>query len=177
MHTHKNQMTTRKLYFAGPDVFRPDLGEWRDSVKSTCRKYAIVPLLPCDNEAHDPDEIVSGNLHMIRESDGVLANLEPFRGSVEPDSGTVFEIGYAIALGKPVIGYQPNRKTVLERVREHDCGVTASGSGIFSWRDGAGYGIEDAGETVNLMIAKTVIEIINGSVADAIAEWRRNATN
>ena len=34
----------------------------------------------------------------------MLANLEPFRGS-EPDSGTAFEVGYALALGKPVYAY------------------------------------------------------------------------
>ena len=50
------------------------------------------------------EHIFTSNVAKLSEADGVIANLAPFRGH-EPDSGTVFEVGYAIARGIPVIGY------------------------------------------------------------------------
>jgi nucleoside 2-deoxyribosyltransferase len=46
--------------------------------------------------------IDAGKLALIRRCDAVVANLRPCRGQVEPDSGTVFEVGVAIALGEPL---------------------------------------------------------------------------
>jgi len=44
---------------------------------------------------------------LILEADFVIANLNDFRGK-EPDSGTVWECGYASALGKDVFIYMKN---------------------------------------------------------------------
>jgi nucleoside 2-deoxyribosyltransferase len=46
-----------------------------------------------------------GNLAHIDGCEAVVANFDFFRGP-EPD-GTCFEVGYAVALGKPVVGYIP----------------------------------------------------------------------
>jgi nucleoside 2-deoxyribosyltransferase len=46
----------------------------------------------------------------------VLANLNPFRGA-EPDSGTCVEIGYALALGKRVVGYADDLRPLRERLQ------------------------------------------------------------
>ena len=50
-----------------------------------------------------PEEIARhiyvSNVDLIRNCDAVLANMTPFRGDIEPDSGTVFEVGMAIAMG------------------------------------------------------------------------------
>ena len=61
--------------------------------------------------------IYRANIGLIAEADALLANLNPFRGS-EPDSGTVFEIGYAIALGKRVVGYLEDARTVEVTARK-----------------------------------------------------------
>ena len=41
---------------------------------------------------------------MLRSADGVLADLQEWRGH-EPDSGTAFEVGFAAALELPIVGY------------------------------------------------------------------------
>ena len=46
--------------------------------------------------------IGANNAQAIRESDGVFAILD----GVDVDSGTASEIGFAAALGKPVVGYR-----------------------------------------------------------------------
>ena len=46
--------------------------------------------------------IGANNSKAIRESDGLFAILD----GVDVDSGTASEIGYAAALGKPIVGYR-----------------------------------------------------------------------
>ncbi len=112
-----------RVYLAGPDVFYPDAKLRGDALKVLCRRYGFEGLFPLDNEIAPRElsamarEIREANLALIRSCDAVIANLEPFRG-LEPDSGTVFEIGYATALGKRVVGYAPDLRTLHERVCE-----------------------------------------------------------
>jgi nucleoside 2-deoxyribosyltransferase len=143
-----------RIYFAGPDVFRPNLAEWRIAVKSACCELGVLPLLPCDNETTDPKGIVAGNLRMLESADAVLANLDPFRG-VEPDSGTVFEAAYAHASGRLVVGYMSSRETVVERVNRIQ-GLSAA------TRDRDGYAIEGFGRVANLMLAESFPIIVGG---------------
>ena len=92
----------RGVYIAGPDVFYPDYPERVKRLRRLCASLNLTPLIPGEELLHGAPEIVAHNLHMIREADAVVANLNPFRGR-EPDSGTCFECGYAAALGKPVV--------------------------------------------------------------------------
>jgi len=39
-----------------------------------------------------------------------------FRGAGAPDSGTALEVGFAVALGKPVWGYADDGRAVIDRV-------------------------------------------------------------
>ncbi|KAG0771625.1 hypothetical protein G6F22_016323 [Rhizopus arrhizus] len=55
------------------------------------------------------------NVALIRRADMVMANLNAFRGA-EPDSGTAFEVGYAIACGKPVWGYTGQAGSLVDQV-------------------------------------------------------------
>lgn len=100
--------TTRpRVYLAGPDVFRPDAALHFQLLVAACEKLGIEALVPFDesiNASTPPDAIYTRNMAMLRSADGVLANLAPFRGA-EPDSGTVFELGAAAALGLPVVAY------------------------------------------------------------------------
>ncbi|MDP1525155.1 MAG: nucleoside 2-deoxyribosyltransferase [Rhodocyclaceae bacterium] len=96
-----------KIYLAGPDVFRPDVLTWAESARETCCQYGYEPLIPIDHGETDASKIFQANLDLIRKAQIVVANLNPFRGA-EPDSGTCFELGYALALGKKTCGYVEN---------------------------------------------------------------------
>ena len=135
-----------KLYIAGPDVFRPDAPAWAEGVRALCRDAGHEALIPLDGAETTADGIYRNNLRLIESAEAVLANLNPFRGA-EPDSGTCVEVGYALALGKPVIGYLEKMKPLRER-------LDAGGPGIDGrYRDAEGRAVEDFGLPLNLMLA------------------------
>ena len=151
-----------KLYLAGPDVFRPDAVIWAGSVRELCRAAGHQALIPLDDDAPTTAAaICHSNLQRIAECDAVLANLNPFRGA-EPDSGTCVEIGYALALGKPVIGYAADLRPLRER-------LGASGPGPDGrWRDATGHVVEDFGLPLNLMLA-VPLQMVQGGIDAALA--------
>jgi nucleoside 2-deoxyribosyltransferase len=130
-------------------------------VRELCRSAgheALVPLV--GDEPATAAAIYRSNLQHIAAADAVLANLNPFRGA-EPDSGTCVEIGYALALGKPVIGYADDLRPLRERLR-------ASGPGADGrWRDAAGHMVEDFGLPFNLMLA-VPLPLVQGGIAAAL---------
>ncbi len=150
-----------KLYLAGPDVFRPDAAAWAARVEELCRGAGHEAMIPLDDEAPaTAAAIYRSNLQRIAAADAVLANLNPFRGD-EPDSGTCVEIGYALALGKRVIGYADDLRPLRER-------LLASGPGSDGrWRDAAGHVVEDFGLPLNLMLA-VPLPLVQGGVAAAL---------
>lgn len=95
-------MTTRpRVYLAGPDVFRPDAALHFALLAAVCDTLGLEALSPFDEtfEANTSAlDIYAKNMAMLRSAQGVVANLAAFRGA-EPDSGTVFEVGVAAALG------------------------------------------------------------------------------
>lgn len=122
-----------------------------DALKAHCARLGMVGVEPSDGGlasdfAGSDDErarrIYNGNIALIREAEGVVANLMDFRGH-EPDSGTVFEIGFAAALGKPVVAYNVPAGSYAERIvaalpcvkddagqlREADSGTMVEGLG------------------------------------------------
>ena len=111
------------IYLAGPDVFRPDAEAHGETLKALCAEFGFVGLYPLDHalpaDIREPAAqaawIYRANVGLIERADCVLANLEPFRGS-EPDSGTAFEVGYALALGKPVYAYLSDAGAYAERL-------------------------------------------------------------
>lgn len=138
-----------KLYIAGPDVFRPDVLEWAENVRALCRQDGHQALIPLDGRQTTALGIYRNNLRLIGEADAVLANLNPFRGA-EPDSGTCVEIGYALALGKPVIGYADTLIPLRDRL--HAVSPDAEGH----CRDAAGWAVENFGLALNLMLSVPV---------------------
>lgn len=153
-----------KLYLAGPDVFRPDAHAWAASARALCRASGHEALVPLDGVAQDAAGIYAANIAMIRAADAVIANLAEFRGA-EPDSGTAFEVGFAAALGKPVIGYVPTAELQRERVARAFGPLCATADG---WMDHTGRRVEDFGLPLNLMLAVSA-RIIVGSLSDALA--------
>src|SRR5690625_3114347 len=90
----------KKVYLAGPDVFASDAAERAEQHKSLCRMHGFEPLHPVDQVEPTAQSIYQHNVELIQQADAVIANANPFRGA-EPDSGTVFEIGYAVAWANP----------------------------------------------------------------------------
>lgn len=109
-----------KVYLAGPDVFYPDNMTRKNRLLDLCQENGFVGFYPGENDITPPDAnaIRLANIDMIKRADCVLANLTPFRG-FEPDSGTVFEVGFATALGKTIVGYSNDVRPMIERLREH----------------------------------------------------------
>lgn len=111
-----------KVYFAGPDVFRKDYAAWKNEVAAMCSTVGVVPLFPEDDVMSGADDweasqkIYRANLAMINRADGIVANLNPFHGDVEPDSGTAFECGYAKGKGKFIVALINDQRSLLKKV-------------------------------------------------------------
>lgn len=139
-----------RVYLAGPDVFMTNALEHAAYLKQLCADAGLEGVFPLDSQIPDnidPDHeagwIARCNMGLIRSCSAVLANLNSFRG-IEPDSGTVFEVGFAIALGIPVWVYFEGKGDLRDQVPH-----SASG------HDDLGMLVEDFGLPRNLMLACT----------------------
>ncbi|MDF3886265.1 nucleoside 2-deoxyribosyltransferase [Cupriavidus basilensis] len=168
----------KTIYLAGFDVFRKDAIAYGETLKALCTRHGFHGLYPLDKSApaglSGPDTarwIYEANINLIRRADMVMANLDDFRGPGEPDSGTAFEVGFAIALQKPVWGYSSDPGTLLDRA--------AVATGDKGERlDARGFVVEDFGLGKNLMLACSV-KLVAGDAeaclaAMAEAERRRS---
>jgi len=153
-----------KIYLAGPDVFRHDAQAWADSARSLLARHGHQALIPLDNEETTAEGIFKANLTLISDADALLANLNPFRG-LEPDSGTCFEVGCAIALGKRVIGYLSDTRSQLDKIAEHHGGSLARSEGRPI--DPDRMFIENFGLPVNLMLGVSC-ELTQGGLEEAV---------
>lgn len=154
----------KTVYLAGPDVFFAQANEHFDRLEALCHRYGLKGLRPSDGGLSAgltgsgdmvSQRIYDANMACIQSCDAVLANLMPFRGQLEPDSGTVFEVGVAVALGKQVAGYFPQCSEHYESRVVRTCGVLpAEGNGppfdatyLFM--------IEQFQQPLNLMLARS----------------------
>lgn len=142
------------LYLAGPMVFYPDADAVFARMKAICAAHGLLGDAPVDGEplAHGLNpgekaaEIRRRNIAKIRGCDGVVACLTPFRGP-GADGGTCWEMGYAEALGKPVVGWTDDPSDYATRV---------PGAGV----DDRGMAIEDFGRCDNLMMTAGPIPVL-----------------
>jgi nucleoside 2-deoxyribosyltransferase len=147
----------KKIYLAGPDVFKEDAIEYGKQLKKICLEYGFEGLFPLDSEIISeglrPKELAykiqKANIELIRKCDGVVANLSLFRGC-EPDSGTVWEVGYSMGLGKEVVGYAQDLRSLKDKT------VEILHLKENSLRDQENLLIEDFGLPYNLMFADKV---------------------
>lgn len=136
-------------------MFLPNALEEGNRLKALCHSYGFEGCFPLDNTitGTNPQEIANNirdaNIAMIKACDMVIANVSPFRGP-EPDSGTVWEIGYAQALTKIVIAYSQDKRTLKTKTQE----ILRLGA---STCDATGMHIEDFGLTHNVMFAPCVV--------------------
>ncbi|MEL0168433.1 MAG: nucleoside 2-deoxyribosyltransferase [Pseudomonadaceae bacterium] len=134
------------VYLAGFDVFYPDALARGEYLKGLCAAHGLEGLYPLDatlpeGQSDPAGWICQANLDSLRRADAVLANLGHFRGN-EPDSGTVFEVGFACALGKPVWAYFPDQQPMVEQLARDEQGLCPDG-----------FLIENFGLPRNLMLA------------------------
>lgn len=135
------------IYLAGPDVFLPNAQGLFAFKRQVLESIGYEVNTPLDVIATDANEIFKGNILRMQESDIILANLEAFRGT-EPDSGTVFEVGFGVALGKQVITYNNTGTEYSSRVKQY----LQTGKQKWPWS------IESFGLKQNLMISCSVTE-------------------
>ncbi|MCW0183287.1 MAG: nucleoside 2-deoxyribosyltransferase [Zavarzinia sp.] len=156
----------KSIYLAGPEVFHADAFALGRAKQALCGAVGYVGLYPLDGaieaDATEPRDlarsIYRSNIGMIRAADAVIANLTPFRGP-GADVGTVFEVGFAVALGKTVLGYRNVVGSYADRVRIWN-GADFGGDADGRPTDRDGLLVEDFGFGDNLMIdaAITVFE-------------------
>jgi len=163
----------QKIYIAGPDVFERDSIEIGKRVVALCSEYGYEGLYPLDNVVNFAQEkhkiakdIYDANAAMINAADIVIANLSSFRGK-EADSGTIWECGYAHALGKKVYGYMDRDTAYIEQFHSKK-----EDNGMF-WDDKDRF-IEDFEHPVNLMIACSCVEIIKGNFEDILKRLKKS---
>lgn len=153
-----------QIYLAGPDVFRPDALAHAEAARRLVASHGHRALLPLDNEATTAADIYRANLAQIAAADLLIANLNPFRG-FEPDSGTVFEVGYAVAAGKPVLAYVDDDRPLADRLAGHlGCDLLHLGERLV---DGEGMSVENHGLPLNLMLG-IPLRIVRGGLEQAL---------
>ena len=157
---HNPAVPLHRLYLAGPDVFRPDPLEHGQRLLALCVAHGFEGVFPyaaqLPAELQTPraraEHIYRINLAHIDACDAVLANLDFFRGP-EPDSGTCFEVGYAVARGKPVVGYVPEGGSFAQRIRLRYPQAVAPDGEV----DTSGWSLEEFGLPLNLVPARIVV--------------------
>lgn len=168
-----------RVYLAGPEVFLPDATEVAAAKKRVCAAHGLEGVFPLDPPpvAAPADRpywmrIYLGNEAHIRSCGALIANLTPFRGP-SADAGTVYELGFMRALGRPVAGYSNVAADFLDRTRAF-LGDAARPRADGGWEDADAMGLEDFGRGDNLMIDGG-IEAAGGLFARAEAagdRWR-----
>ena len=152
-----------KIYLAGPDVFLPDALAVGRRKQDLCRQSGFAGLFPVDQDkdaAKDARSIFTANCGRMDEADIGLFNLTPFRGP-SADPGTVFELGFMFAQGKPIYGYTDNSDLYRDRVAALFGPTRVQDAGSC---DRHGYTIENFALSDNLMIV-CAIERRGGSIS------------
>ncbi|MGE5547125.1 MAG: nucleoside 2-deoxyribosyltransferase [Solirubrobacterales bacterium] len=150
------------VYLAGPAIFHPAAKALLDYLRETCSKHGLEAITPLDGTVSDVGEdaealeqaraIRQANVDKIRVCDVVIACTSPFRGP-GADAGTAWEMGYAEALGKPVIPWCEDTNQYLARVphdRDDDGRVFCLQHGML---------VEDFGLSDNLMLTAGIIPV------------------
>ena len=160
----------KKIYIAGPDVFEKNAIQVGNNLSELCTKYGFIGLYPLDNKIEfstkkeTAKKIYEANIDLIKQSDIVIANINDFRGK-EADSGTVWECGYAIALGKEVYAYMDNTNSYINRFNPDEKHLDKD---INTLVDNNNLIIEDFDLPINLMLGISIKKIVQGSFEDVL---------
>ena len=176
-----------KVYIAGPDVFSPEWSKFATDVKNLCLKRQLEPLFPdpVDFDPCAPDipgltvkgtpeqatAIFKTCVELIQQADFIAANISLFRGPAV-DSGTAFEMGYAFALGKPIVVYT---KSINIPENHDDMKRLRTKHGAYLCRNG--YVVERFGLAANVMVDRACQTVYSGTIQQALDHIARLAKN
>ena len=175
-----------RIYLAGPEVFLSDAAEIAAAKKAICAAHGAEGVFPTDHvhvPLADPHAASAAEAHMrlyfqneahIRACDALIANLTPFRGP-SADVGTVFEMGFMRALGRPVFGYANVARGFAARTLSHLGPAARRRHASAAWEDADGMAVEDFDLFDNLMIEGGIRASGGALVARAAPEpmrWR-----
>jgi nucleoside 2-deoxyribosyltransferase len=167
-----------RVYLAGPDVFVPDAEARGAELKSICAQHRMTGVFPLDSLPEEPPawadlpqfrRIALCNEAHIHSCDALIANLTPFR-SPSADAGTVFELGFMRALGRPIFAWSNTEIAFTARTLD---AIGARHTPEGTWRDGEGLLVEDFGCVDNLMIDAAVLASGGVLVTRAVPLERR----
>lgn len=148
----------KKIYLAGPDVFLPQALELSEAKRKLCATYGFKGLVPADKKLDlsafstkyaKGVAIYRANIDMMRDADLGIFHLTPFDGP-SADVGTVFELGWMIATGKPCLAYTNAALHMLDRMKALGHTITTDANGWPVNEDG--FRQEDFEMSDNLMI-------------------------
>ena len=128
------------VYLADFEMFLPTCDETVRYWKATCEKYGLIGRFPGEGDPVEPGDnfwqrVFDHDFNHMLECDMCFAQLDDWRGH-EPDSGTLWELGWFVALGMPSYGFYSGPDTMLERkIEKHE------EDGVFY--DVNGFAIED----------------------------------
>jgi nucleoside 2-deoxyribosyltransferase len=167
-----------RVYLAGPDVFFPDPRLWAAGKLTICDQHGLTGVTPLDDLPDEPAEwatlpfwrkIALRNEAHIRGCQGLIANLTPFRGP-SADVGTVYEVGFARALGLPIFGYATTTEPFLRRTLRV-LGDKAKPRDDGSWLDADGLSVEQFGLFDNLMIEGGIVGSGGTLITGDVGRW------
>ncbi|MFC7474520.1 nucleoside 2-deoxyribosyltransferase [Dankookia sp. GCM10030260] len=146
-----------RIYLAGPEVFLADADRIAAAKRAVCAAHGLTGVFPLEPPPQAPDpalpdwlRIYWANEAHIRGCDALVANLTPFRG-ISADAGTVYELGFMRALGRPVFGYSNVARRFGARTLAA-LGGTARRRPDGAWEDAEGMAIEEFDRHDNLML-------------------------
>ncbi|MCQ9154361.1 nucleoside 2-deoxyribosyltransferase [Acidomonas methanolica] len=117
--------TRPKIYLAGDLVFRRDALALFARLKTICAACGLEGLAPFDGQKEAMGlppgretilKIVAADRALMDGCDAGLFCIDPFRRSPEMDPGTAVEIGYMLALGKPLEAWTTDPRPYAEKV-------------------------------------------------------------
>ena len=159
-------------------MFFPEPELWAERKKAICGRHGLEGVSPLDDLSDEPAEwaelpfwrkIAHRNEAHIRTCQALIANLTPFRGP-SADVGTVYEVGFARALGLKIFGYATVSNPFLDRtLAALDGAAQAQSDG--TWVDDDGLLVEQFGLFDNLMIEGGIAGSGGVLIAENVDRW------
>ena len=153
----KEDEVMRTLYLAGFNTSLPDAEEVKQKYIARCNKYGYKIIFPTDphqlktkagslaTPMSKARSIYNNNLQKLEAADVVVANLNYFSGMCT--NNTAFEIGYAIAKGKKIVGYMDAERIYNQYSISEDMPDSVN---------------ESYNQPANVMVACSLIAIVQG---------------
>lgn len=166
---------SKRIYLAGPGVFYADPMKECEKLKAICRSFGLEGIFPLDaaldisklSKHEGARAIYDANIDLIRSCDGVMADMQAFRGP-GMDGGTAFEMGFARALDLKIVGYDSDGN-YLERTRRFYDGLSQKGGFEI---DPNGLSVEDFDLPDNLMMSCGADCVVG--TAEEAAAWLKS---